>query len=35
MGSLVIPRCLAALAWLIAATIVVLNGKLLLDAITG
>jgi len=35
MGSLAIPRPVAALAWLIAATIVVLNLKLLYDVLAG
>jgi len=35
MGSFAISRPVAALAWLVAAIIVVLNGKLLLDTFTG
>jgi manganese transport protein len=35
MGPLAIPRWLAALAWFIAGTIVVLNAKLLVDAAIG
>ncbi len=35
MGSLVIPRGVAALAWVIAAVIVVLNVKLLYDTMMG
>jgi manganese transport protein len=35
MGRLVIPRWLAGLAWAIAGLIVVLNIKLLFDAVTG
>ncbi len=35
MGSFVIPRWLAALAWGIAGVIVVLNVKLLVDTVLG
>ena len=35
MGELVAPRWVAALAWLAAAIIITLNGKLLLDVATG
>jgi len=35
MGALVVPRWLAILSWTVAAVIVVLNAKLLYDAIAG
>ena len=35
MGRFVIPRSVAALAWLVAGVIVVLNVKLLFDTVTG
>jgi manganese transport protein len=35
MGSLAIPRGVAALAWVVAALILVLNFKLLYDTVVG
>lgn len=35
MGALVVPRWLKALSWAIAGVIVVLNGKLLFDTVSG
>ncbi|MGT2467262.1 hypothetical protein ACVOMV_23655 [Mesorhizobium atlanticum] len=35
MGSFAIPRSVAALAWAVAAVILVLNFKLLYDTIAG
>ncbi|RUU12887.1 divalent metal cation transporter, partial [Mesorhizobium sp. M6A.T.Ca.TU.002.02.2.1] len=35
MGNLAIPRGVAALAWVVAALILVLNFKLLYDTVAG
>jgi manganese transport protein len=35
MGQFVIPASVAAIAWIVAAIIVVLNLKLLFDTLTG